>query len=82
MKMIKVKTTDAPNYLARQKWLDSIYKASNQLEKILSSMPDGLTKGEKGQGQNETAILIRRAERLEYQIRNATEVENDFGRMK
>lgn len=33
MKTIKVKTADASNYLARQKWLDSIYKVSNQLEK-------------------------------------------------
>lgn len=75
MKMIKVKTVDAPDYLARQKWLDSIYKLSSQLEKILNSMPDGLTKTEKVEGQNDTAILIRRAERLEYQIRNVTEVE-------
>ena len=39
MKMIKVKTADASNYLTRQKWLDSIYKASNQLEKIFIGNP-------------------------------------------
>lgn len=76
MKIIKVISNDAYNYLACEKWIDSIHKLSNQLESLTNKMPKELRKSDKLSAEMEVEVLIRRADRLVVQIRKAEEAEN------
>lgn len=63
------------NYLKARRWVDSIYKLNNQLEKLLGKMPEQLTKADKANAQIEIDHLFRLATRLESQVKNAAEVD-------
>ena len=62
------------NHLKVQRWLDQIYKLNNHLKKLEEKMPELLTTLDKSRAQVETYYLFRLAGRLEFQVKNAVEV--------
>ena len=58
------------NYAECQKWLDSLHKVNRQIEKILNNLPQTLSKTDSLEALIELDIIMRRASRLEYQLKN------------
>ena len=52
-----------------QKWLDSLYKVNLNLEKVIDKLPD-LSDADRRQAMVELDVIMRRASRLEYQLKN------------
>ena len=65
------------DYLKATRWTDQILKLNNKLEKIAGKMPK-LSKGDKISAMIELESIMRRAERLEYQVKNAVEVKSEI----
>ena len=63
------KKSEEYNWKAGQKYIDSLHKLSVQLEKITGKMPKILSKGDKICAMAELEVIIRKADRLEYQIK-------------
>ena len=58
------------NYAKCKTWLDSLYKVNMQLEKIINNLPQTLSKTDSLEALNSLDIIMRRASRLEYQLKN------------
>ena len=52
-----------------QKWLDALFKINLSLEKVIDKLPD-LSDIDRRDAMVELGLIMRRASRLEYQLRN------------
>ena len=66
---MKIESEDYTQRKKCQKWLDSLYKVNLNLEKVIDKLPD-LSDTDRREAMVELDVIMRRASRLEYQLRN------------
>ena len=57
------------DYTKCKKWLDALYKINLNLEKVIDKLPK-LSDTDRRQAMVELDMIMRRASRLEYQLRS------------
>ena len=63
------------DYLKANRWISKIHKLYYKLERLEVTMPELLTKADKGEAQIELDHLFLLVNRLEVKVKNATEVD-------